>query len=648
MDDDPTKLERAERALASATRQWGAILDVITDAVCLTDLDGTVVRCNVAFETLVGRAGDAVRGANCCDLVHGAGGHPDPCPLPGMLAAHAHREAEYRIAGRWLWAAADPVFGETGELIGAVQSFADIGRRKGAEQALRESEEMFRTTVEGLSEGLVLIDEDGLVLEWNPAIERIDGIKREDAIGRPVWDVEWQVYLPERKTPEHYQYVKQSVIEAVRDGVLPTIPHEIGIRARDGTSRTVRQSIFRIRTDRGYRIGTVISDVTDRKLAEAERTALEAQLLQSQKMLAVGQLAGGVAHDFNNVLQAILSLSQAMGGQLDDPERFRATVVELQEQVMRGAALTRQLLLFSRSDPPRLARLDLNDVVRRSSRMMQRLLRENIALELDLAAAPIPLEGDGTHLEQVLMNLVVNAADAMPHGGRLTVRTGVADGIATLEIGDTGTGMDAEVQARIFEPFFTTKEASKGTGLGLAVVHGIVAAHGGRIQVASEVGRGSTFTVLLPVAPAPSASAPVPEATPGPALAVGGGERLLVVEDEAGAREGLVQVLTMLGYRVTPVGSGTEAAALPAQPGFDLLLTDYMLPDTVGTDLAATLQRRWPGMRVVLMSGYAEEEALRRRIAAGDLPFLQKPFGMETLSRILRAALGGRPASATA
>ena len=205
---------------------------------------------------------------------------------------------------------------------------------------------------------------------------------------------------------------------------------------------------------------------------------------------------------------------------------------------------------------------------------------------LDLAERPISVDGDVGQLEQVLLNLVVNAADAMPEGGRLLIRTNIEENTATLEVSDTGSGMTNEVKARIFEPFFTTKEASKGTGLGLSVVHGIITAHGGHIDVQSVVGQGSTFRLVLPVAASDAHVTQMPAVEPGTEIAVGGGERVLLVEDESGAREGLVQVLTMLGYRVRAVGSGSEADALPVEPGFDALLTDYLLPDVLGTDLA--------------------------------------------------------------
>ena len=509
--------------------------------------------------------------------------------------------------------------------------------RKRTEEALRESEARFRQSIEAFSDGFVLVDEDGNVIEWNAALERIHGITRAKALGKPLWDVEWLVYLPERRTPERYEFQKRSIQDAVRTGRFPSIPGQVDILSVDGRRRTVSQSVFGMRTEKGFRVGVVIRDIT-------ERIELEGQLRQAQKMEAVGNLAGGVAHDFNNLLQALLSQTQLLQAYARDPERVKALGLELGRQVNHGASLTRQLLLFSRRETTRPEHLDLNETVRAATKMLRRLVRANIALEIDLAPEALPVSADRGQLDQVLVNLTVNASDAMPEGGTLTIRTGALGAEHVwLSVQDSGAGIPEAIRDRIFEPFFTTKGAGKGTGLGLSVVHGIVTRHGGRIEVESMEGRGTTFTVILPKVASGEfgAAKAVSEAVPDTLseLPAGKGERVLVVEDEDAAREGLRDILRGLGYEVVAAASGEEAGMLPAEAPFDVLLTDLMLPGISGSQLAAGLQERWPALKVILMSGYTEDEAVRTGVGEGAIRFLQKPFDMARLAHELREAL---------
>jgi len=371
----------------------------------------------------------------------------------------------------------------------------------------------------------------------------------------------------------------------------------------------------------------------------SERRVLEGHLREVQKMEAVGTLAGGLAHDINNLLQAVLSQSQLVRSASSEAPQALAAVEEIEQLIDRGAALTRQLLLFSRRQAAVVERLDINEVVRSSAQMLERLLRENISFETDLAPTLSLVDADRGQLVQVLINLVVNASDAMPEGGRLVVSTVEDDQrCVVLAVEDSGCGISPEVRERIFEPFFTTKGVVSSTGLGLSVVHGIVSQLGGRVEVESTVGKGSLFRVLLPGA---AGGAPAAAQSPSPAdeLGRGNGERVLVVEDEEAAREGLWEFLTMLGYEVTAVGTGEEAIELTAGPPFHLLLTDLMLPGVAGSQVAASLQKDWPSLKVILMSGYAEDEAVRRIVESGDVRFLHKPFAMRTLAREMRAAL---------
>jgi CheY-like chemotaxis protein/two-component sensor histidine kinase len=371
-----------------------------------------------------------------------------------------------------------------------------------------------------------------------------------------------------------------------------------------------------------------------------QEALLEQQLRQVQRLEAIGRLAGGVAHDFNNLLQAMLSQTQIIHNNPDDARRVADTVDELEQQIRRGAALSRQLLLFSRRETAKPERLDLSEVVGGATQLLRRLVRENIAFAVELADEPLPVIADRGQIDQVLMNLVVNASDAMPEGGRLVVRTGVGEGgTAWLSVEDTGQGVPERIHDHIFEPFFTTKGADKGSGLGLAVVHGIVAQHDGTIRVSDREGGGTVFRIELPKTSTGEALAQASSRAEADDLPRGRGERVLVVEDETGAREGLVDLLTMLGYEVAAVGSAEEARRLPQESAFDVLLSDLLLPDVSGAELARGMLECWPRLKVILMSGYTEDEAVRRGVGAGTLRFLQKPFDMRTLAREIRTAI---------
>jgi CheY-like chemotaxis protein len=365
--------------------------------------------------------------------------------------------------------------------------------------------------------------------------------------------------------------------------------------------------------------------------------ALRQQLAHAQKLEAVGQVAGGIAHDFNNVLQAVLSQIAVLGLRLRGVPGVHKPIEELDQLVRRGAALTRQLLLFARSEAPAREPTDLNDLVRGAATLVRRVVREDVAIVTELSTEPLPVLADHSQCDQVLLNLVVNGSDAMPQGGTLTLRTGGDASSVWLAVTDTGCGVSEATREHMFEPFFTTKPVGQGTGLGLSVVHGIVTAHGGRVAVSSREGEGATFTVTLPRAagPLPRTERRAKDAV----IASGRGERILLVEDEDGARQGLLEVLGSLGYAVTAAASGEEASALPAAPPFDLLLTDLVLPGIAGPDLACRLRERWPRLRVVVMSGYAREQALETLRADLEAEFLQKPFHIAVLEQAIRRTL---------
>jgi signal transduction histidine kinase/CheY-like chemotaxis protein len=373
---------------------------------------------------------------------------------------------------------------------------------------------------------------------------------------------------------------------------------------------------------------------------EVEREELIGQLRQAQKLDAMGRLASGVAHDFNNLLTVIVGCASLLEDLVDDDEAL-ALVEEIQRACRQSSALTRQLLSFSRNDVPSPRAIDLNTLVEEERVMLKRLLGGRIRVDTDLERVPLIVRADPGQIQQVLMNLAVNARDAMPEGGTLTIRTraeqvnaeraerlGLEPGsYACLEVGDTGTGMTDEVRQRLFEPFFTTKGKGHGTGLGLAVVHGIAIQNLGAIQVDSRPGEGSVFTVRLPMI-AGAADEPEPQAPPASVEAEG--QTVLIVEDEDAIRNLTRRVLERAGYKVLEAANAVEGTRLFQAQAVDLIIVDVGLPDMSGDELAESLLRQAPATRVLLLSGYTEE-AIGERMRYLGMAFLPKPFGPQDM-----------------
>ena len=387
--------------------------------------------------------------------------------------------------------------------------------------------------------------------------------------------------------------------------------------------------------------------------AAANLAATEAQLRQAQKLESIGQLAGGIAHDFNNILAAQMGFCELMGIRLGKTHAQRPDLDKIKACAERAASLTRQLLAFSRKQALQPEVLDLNDVVSQVEKMLRRLIGEDIELRAALAGNLELIKVDRGQLEQVIMNLAVNARDAMPQGGKLSIETAnieldeayaqmhidvVPGPHVMLTISDNGEGMDAETQRRIFEPFFTTKAMGKGTGLGLSTVYGIVKQSGGNIWVYSEPGKGTTFKIYLPcVQEIPTAKAPVEPLHTG-----GRGESILIVEDDATLREVFVEMIGKMGYRVRAAGNASEALEA-MQQGLkpDLLLTDVIMPGASGRVLAELLVAMQPGLRVIYTSGYTDDAIVHHGLIDEETEFLQKPFTSADLARKLRTVLEG-------
>ncbi len=502
----------------------------------------------------------------------------------------------------------------------AVSVERDVSERKRAQEELGRLAAVVKQT----AEAVVMTDMTGKIMYVNPAFTRVTGYAPEEVLGQNP-----RILKSGKQPKEYYRELWDTILAG------NTWHGHFVNRRKDGSLYEEDAVISPVRDSAGgitYLVA-VKRDVT-------QEIMLEAQLRQRQKLEAIGRLAGGVAHDFNNLLQAMLAGTQLLRSGAVEKQQVASAVADLEEQIWRGASLTRQLLQFSRQEAPRLERLDINEVVRNAAKLVRRLVRENIALEVRVADTPLVVEGDRGQLTQVVMDLAVNATDSMPTGGSLVIAVDSVDrDTVVLSVTDTGHGIPEEVRDHIFDPFFTTKGVGKGSGLGLAAAHGIVTQHGGRIELESRVGEGTTFRVFIPRLGSGEPGPISGEGKERSELPQGRGERILLVEDEEGARKGLRAILSLLGYDVVAEGSAEDAGKLPVYPPFDLLLSDVVLPGATGNELSRGLVDRWPGLKVILMSGYLEDDALREVIARGGVHFLRKPFDMAALAREVRTVL---------
>jgi PAS domain S-box-containing protein len=636
-------LERihAEQALHLSEMRFHDLFEGSPDAIFVEDFDGKVLDVNPAGCQIHGATKEELVGKTVLDLV--------PADSRDKVARDFALLAEGRLHQiEGLSLAKDgcvvPVevranrieYGGASALLLHVR---DISERKQAEAALRSSEMLFHSVWENSVDGMRLTDEQGNIVAVNDPFCKLLGVSREELEGKPLTVIYADADDPQTILQKYQQRFKERVIEkqierrfTLADGKIVTL---------EETS-----SFVELRGQPSLLLG-LFRDVTAQK-------RLEEQLRQSQKMEAIGQLAGGVAHDFNNILTVIqghASLLIAGAGLSGVSARSAQQIAQAAE---RASGLTRQLLTFGRRQFMQLKCLDMNEVVGNMTKMLSRLLGEHIALQINYFTEPAPVQADASMMEQVLLNLAVNARDAMPQGGQLVIRIEVLDVDARhvaqhheahagrfvcVSTIDKGCGIAPENLRRIFEPFFTTKEVGKGTGLGLATVYGIVKQHQGWVEVESDVGKGSRFRVFLPC----STQSVGPSDTPPAEKAVRGGtETILVVEDEAPVRELVCDLLAGHGYKILQAESGRKALDVwnESKDQIDLVLTDLVMPDRInGRELAERLWVERPELKVIFTSGYSAEVVGKDFVMRRGLNYLQKPYHPQRLATVVRECL---------
>ncbi|MGH7197215.1 MAG: PAS domain S-box protein, partial [Candidatus Omnitrophota bacterium] len=640
---DITDQRRAEETLRQNEERLAEIIENTPDPIVMLTSLGFVQSMNPEAERVSGYSPKEVVGKHFTNTPF-----LSPKSLPtaireftAILAGQERAPFELEFARKdgkeLVFEAKAHLLRKRGKNAGMQVIFRDLTERKRAENALRESEERFRTLTLLAPVGIFLTDAQGDCLFVNQRWCDITGLTIEKAKGEG-----WAAVLhPEDHERVHREWSTVSKREKFAS--------EYRFRRPDGKVTWVSDNVVPLLDEKGKKIGYLgtVADVT-------ERRQMEDQLRQSQKMEAVGRLAGGIAHDFNNILTAITGYTE-LALKSDTSESVHADLEEVYKAAERASGLTRQLLSFSRRQTVDSRIIQPNELVRNMDKMLRRVIGEDVEFLIKMGKEVKPVKADPGQLEQVIVNLVVNARDALEKGGRVTLETSSASLDETsafqheaggpgeyglLTVKDTGHGMTDEVKKHLFEPFFTTKESGKGTGLGLATCYGIVKQAGGFIDVQSEPGKGTAVTVYLPVAAKGAEAGPEEKSADG--VTPVGKEMVLLVDDESTVRSFAARILRQQGYSVLEASSGPEALEmLKLRDARDLrlLFTDVMMPKMNGTELAEKLKALRPGVKVLFASGFTDEPLVREGVGRWKKAFLAKPFSAEALARKVREVL---------
>jgi PAS domain S-box-containing protein len=642
--EDITERKRAEEELRESRQLLKLVLDSIPVRVFWKDRNSKYLGCNRPFAVDAGLSSpDVIIGKNDFEMpwleqaeLYRA---DDRLVIESGMPKLNYEEPQTTAEGLHIWLRTSkvPLIDATGQVRGVMGTYEDITERKRAEEALRKSEEKYRRYFEQNLAGYCVTSVEGKFLVCNPAFLAMFGLR---SMGEAA-EVKVDSLYPSREAREEF-------LDMLKRKKRVDL-HEMELRRLDGSAIHVVENVVGVFDEQGQ-----LTEIHRYMMDDTKRWKIEQQFIQAQKMEAVGSLTAGIAHDFNNMLAVIRGFSDLLLEQIGRDDSRHRSIEQIQKAGNRAAALTRQLLAFSRQQVLEPRVVDLNEIVSGSANLVSRVIGEDINLNVVLSPSPCAVKVDMTQIEQVIMNLAVNARDAMPNGGQLTIETKsvtLDEGYtarhhpmtpgtyAMLTVSDTGTGMDAATRARVFEPFFTTKERGKGTGLGLAAVYGIVKQSGGYIWVYSELGLGTTFKIYLPLSEKAARAEEVREPSSQSKLWT---ETILLVEDEPSVREVVHQMLTDVGYTVLEAGGPEEASKIVEmhEKPIALLLTDVVMPGANGRLLADELVALRPAMKVLYMSGYTDDIVIRQGGLQPGLAFIQKPFSRDGLTKKIRELLG--------
>ena len=644
--EDKTEQKKSEEALRESEEKYRNLFNNAEVGMFRTRIDGSeILEMNQKFLDIFGRTREEMQGSP--SLIHWA----DPSEREEMVR---RLELEGRVSNfecRMLNKQGDvrvclkslKLYHIEGILEGSI---IDITERKKTEEALREAENRHRALIDTIPDLIWLKDQNGVYLSCNPTFERFFGAKESEILGKTDYD------FVDKSLADFFRLQDHKAMEAGR----PRINEEWITFADDGYHGLFETIKTPMRDVEGNLIGVlgIARDITAREKAEKEKQKLENQMLQSQKMEAIGKLAGGIAHDFNNLLTTIIGNADFALDQAGENRSLYNDIEEIREAGQQAAALTRQLLAFSRKQIIQPQILNLNDILENTEKMLRRTIGEDVEFKTMFEPNLWDVKMDQGQIEQILMNLAVNARDAMPDGGKLTVETANVElddvyfqhhgvksmmrSYAMLAITDTGTGMDLETQTQIFEPFFTTKERGQGTGLGLSMVYGIVKQNNGYIWVYSEPGKGTTFKIYFPSIEGDEVSdidEPLDENQ------LKGSETILVVEDNKTLLKLTRKILESYGYKVLTAQNANEAIeTFKRHDGsINLLLTDVVMPGMNGRKLAEQIQSKNPKVKVTYMSGYTDDTISKHGVLYDDVEFIEKPFSQKDLGLKVREVL---------